>query len=145
MAHPVLVRLKKGDPFVRDFCKMTQEKRHQRDLNEEKEFRKEQATCSYEELANNLVADRGTQKELAPKMSPNEIIGIIFCHSRFRECQLTALQVSMPTLANSVWDYLDFEEINDDSVFEKKYAYFTLLFLLSLPKLKSQPRIKLLF
>ena len=37
---------KKGDTFVRDFCKMTQDKREQRYLKEEKEFRKDQATCS---------------------------------------------------------------------------------------------------
>ena len=62
---------------------MTQDKREQRDLKDEKEFRKEQATCSYDELANNLVADRVPQEELAPKMSSNKIIGIIFCHSKF--------------------------------------------------------------
>ena len=64
-----------GDNFVKSFCKMTKEKRDWRDSKDEKEFQKDEATCSYDELAENLVANRVTQEGLAPKIKPNEIVG----------------------------------------------------------------------
>ena len=52
---------------------------------EEKEFRRNNASCYYEELSNNLVDDLVTQEELALNLTPNLIVGIIFSHARFSD------------------------------------------------------------
>ena len=46
---------KKDGNYVKKFCKMSKDKKEQRDNKGEREFRKNHASCYYEELSNNLV------------------------------------------------------------------------------------------